>query len=93
MGFKENLAFFKKVIFKNIVMCNQNWFIDDSAWDNFDQIVITTYTSTSTDLVLLQITRKSSPNRVCVKIFISGVNGGCNHRKGSSKDHAERFSC
>ena len=56
MGFKENLAFFKKVIFKNIVMCNQNWFIDDSAWDNFDQIVITTYTSTSTDLVLLQMT-------------------------------------
>ena len=25
MGFKENLAFFKKVIFKNNVMCNQNW--------------------------------------------------------------------
>ena len=56
MGFKENLAFFKKVIFKNIVMCNQNWFTDDGAWDNFDQIVIITYTSTSTDLVLLQMT-------------------------------------
>ena len=25
MGFKENLAFFKKVIFKNMVMYNRNW--------------------------------------------------------------------
>ena len=56
MGFKENLAFFKKVIFKNNVMCNPNWFIDGGAWDIFTLIVILTYSSTSTGLVLLQMT-------------------------------------
>ena len=31
MGFKENLAFFKKVMQKNIVMWNLNWFTNDEV--------------------------------------------------------------
>ena len=34
MGFKENLAFFKKVMQKNIIMWNQNWFTSDGVLDN-----------------------------------------------------------
>lgn len=66
MGFKENLAFFKKVMLKNIVMWNQNWFTSDKALDckNYDNefswIVIPTLITTLAGRFLLHMTLHSS---------------------------------
>ena len=66
MGFKENLAFFKKVMQKNIIMWNQNWFTSDGVLDNknydneFSWIVILTLITTLAGRFLLHMTLHSN---------------------------------